>query len=136
MKTEELEKVMRFAKDLGYALIATADRKGMPHMAAAGKLEYTGGQNVSVREWFCPGTVANLAVNKSISIVTWRRESDVGYQLLGTTTKIFDVDAIDGYTPEAEQMHTMPQIERELLIKVDKILVFKLAPHTDLEEGD
>lgn len=136
MKAEELEKVIRFAKDLGYVLIATADRKGMPHMAAAGKLEYAGGQNVAVREWFCPGTVANLDVNKSISIVAWRRKSDIGYQLLGTTTKIFDVDVLDGYAPEAERMPPSPQIERELLIKVDKILEFKLAPHTDLEEGD
>jgi hypothetical protein len=55
--------------------------------------------------------------------------------LLGTTTKIFDVDVIDGYAPEAEQMPPMPQIERELLIKVDTILEFKLAPHTDLEGG-
>ena len=136
MKVDSLEKVVRIAKDLGYVFIATADRKGMPHMAAAGKLEYAGGQNVTVREWFCPGTVANLDVNKNISIVAWHRESDVGYQLLGTTTKIFDVDVLDGYAPETEQMPPSPQIERELLIKVDKILEFKLAPHTDLEEGD
>jgi hypothetical protein len=74
MKAEELEKVIRFAKDLGYVLIATADRQGTPHMAAAGKLEYVGEQNVVVKEWFCPGTVANLDVNKSISIVAWHKE--------------------------------------------------------------
>jgi hypothetical protein len=136
MKADNLEKVVRLAEDLGYVLIATADRKGMPHMAAAGKLEYAGGQNVAVKEWFCKGTVANLDVNKSISIVAWRRRPDVGYQLLGTVTKILDVGVMDGYAPELEHAHPLPHVEKQLVVKVDKILKFKLAPHTDLEEGD
>ena len=135
MKVDSLEKVVRMAKDLGYVFIATADRKGMPHMAAAGKLEYAGGQNVTVREWFCPGTVANLDDNKCISIVAWSRQPDTGFQLLGTVTKILDIGVLDGYAPELERGHPMPQVEKELLIKVEKIIEFKLAPHTDLEEN-
>jgi hypothetical protein len=136
MKDDKLEKVVRLAKDLGYVLIATADRRGMPHIAAAGKLEYAGGQNVAVKEWFCPGTVANLDVNKCVSIVAWRRQPDSGYQLLGTVTKILDVGVLDGYAPELERVHPIPQVEKELLIKVEKIIEFKLAPHTDLEENN
>lgn len=135
MKTDKLEKVVRLAKDLGYVLIATADHRGMPHMAVAGKLEYTGGQNVTVKEWFCPGTVANLDVNKCISIVAWRRQSDAGYQLLGTVTKILDVGVLNGYAPELERAHPTSQVEKELQVKVEEIIEFKLAPHTDLEQS-
>jgi hypothetical protein len=136
MKAEELEKVVRLAKDLGYVLIATADRQGTPHVAAAGKLEYTGGQEIAVKEWFCPGTVANLDVNKRISIVAWRRQPDTGYQLLGTVTKILDMGVLDGYAPELEGAHPLPQVEKQLVIKVEKIIEFKLAPHSDLEKSD
>jgi hypothetical protein len=134
MKAEKLEKVVRLAKDLGYVLIATADRLGMPHIAAAGKMEFIDGQNVAIKEWFCPGTVANLDVNKCISIVAWHRHPDSGYQMLGTVTKILDVAVLDGYAPELEGAHPIPQVEKELLVKVEKIIEFKLAPHTDLEE--
>lgn len=134
MKADKLEKVVRLAKDLGYVFIATADSRGMPHVAAAGKLEHAGKQNVTVREWFCPGTVANLDVNKCISIVAWRRQPDAGYQLLGTVMKILDTGVLDGYAPEVERAHPMPQIEKELLIKVEKIIEFKLSPHSDLED--
>lgn len=134
MKADKLENVVRLAKDLGYVFIATADSRGMPHIAAAGKLECAGEQSVTVREWFCPGTVANLDVNKHVSIVAWCKESDTGYQLLGTVTKIRDAGVLDGYAPEVEQTHPMPQIEKELLIKVERIIEFKLAPHSDLED--
>jgi hypothetical protein len=135
MKADKLEKAVRLAKDLGYVLIATADQQGMPHVAAAGKLEYAGGQNVAVKEWFCPGTVANLDVNKRISIVAWRRQPDSGYQLLGTVTRILDVGVLDGYAPELEGAHALPQVEKQLLVKVERIIEFKLAPHSDLEES-
>ena len=134
MKADKFEKVVRLAKDLGYVFIATADSRGMPHIAAAGKLDSTGEQSVTAREWFCPGTVANLHENKCISIVVWSKELDTGYQLLGTVTKIRNTGVLDGYAPEVEQTHPMPQIEKELLIKVEKIIEFKLAPHSDLED--
>lgn len=135
MNADELEKVVRFAEDLGYVLITTADLHGLPHIAAAGKLEYTGGQDVAVKEWFCPGTVANLDVNKRISIVAWHPQPDSGYQLLGTVTKILDMGILDGYAPELERAQLLPQVEKQLTVKVDKILRFRLAPHSDLEEG-
>ncbi len=134
MKADKVEEFVRFAKDLGHVFIATADSRGMPHIAAAGRLDCTGEQSITVREWFCPGTVSNLNVNKHVSIVAWRKEPDTGYQLLGTVIKTQDAGVLDGYAPEVEQAHPMPQIEKEILIEVENIIEFKLAPHSDLED--
>jgi hypothetical protein len=59
---------------------------------------------------------------------------DNGYQLLGETEKVEDTAIMNGYAPGLEDKSTLPQVERRLLIRVDKIIGFKHSPHTDQEE--
>ena len=134
MKAEKLKEIVHLAQKVGYIFIATANADGMPHMAAAGKLEPVAEDCVAVTEWFCPGTIANLYVNKYISIVIWAKDPDNGYQLLGRLDKINDLAILDGYAPKIERTHPVPQIEKQLIIKVEKIIEFKLASHSDIEE--
>lgn len=134
MKAEKLNEIASLAQKLGYVFVATADSAGIPHVAAAAKIKLATQGHITVTEWFCPGTVANLNENKCISIVVWDKDSDKGYQLLGTLEKIEDIGIMDGYAPALETTPPMPQVERQLLIKVEKIIEFKLAPHSDLEE--
>ena len=133
MKTQRLQQAVNVGKKAGYVLLATADSQGRPHMAAAGKLELAEDNSVAVTEWFCPGTVANLANNKCVSIVVWDQSCDSGYQILGRLETIQDLGIIDGYTQEEETGAAMPQVQRELLIQVDNIIDFKLGPHSDDE---
>lgn len=134
MNVEILKKVERLAAKAGYVFLATADAKGWPHVAAAGRLAVTPGKHVVVTEWFCPGTTANLQANPRLSLVVWDSATDVGYQLIGEVEEIKDLGILDGYAPEVEGKTSVPQVERQLLVHIDRVIDFKRAPHTDVEE--
>jgi hypothetical protein len=115
-------------------LVGTTDDRGMPHITAAGSLDTNGDSTVVITEWFCPGTVANLEKNKSISVVIWTKQMKQGYQLLGRQESVQDICVLDGYSAKLEGKSPMPQVEKRLLINVDKILEFRLGPHSDIED--
>ena len=114
--------------------LATADPGGLPHVAAAGKIGYTSEGRVSVSAWFCPGTMLNLQENREVSIVVWQPATDVGYQLLGEVEDVQETAFMDGYAAELEGMPPSPQVERTLMVRVDKVLAFSHAPHSDTEQ--
>ncbi len=132
MNEAKLDEVTALGRKTGYVYIATADGKAMPHITVAGSLERGGKGQVVIKEWFCPGTVANLKVNKAVSVAVWDFHCDVGYQLLGRLERIDDLAVLDGYAPDVEAEKPMPQVEKQLVISVEKILDFSLAPHCDV----
>ena len=134
MKIEKLEKAIDLSQRIGFVCVATADREGMPHIATAGKMELLDEGCLAIREWFCPGTIANLQTNKFMSVMVWDRDSDSGYQMLGKLEKIEELGILNGYAPDIESGPPLPQVERRLLIKVEKITNFKLGPHSDAED--
>ena len=103
-------------------------------MAAAGKLALTPEGRVAVSAWFCPTTVANLQRSRWVSLVIWDPKVDIGYQLLGETEKVQEIAKMNGYAPGLESKSPLPQVERQLLVRVEKIVDFKHAPHSDIEE--
>jgi hypothetical protein len=134
MKPESLNAAVELAEKLEHVFVATADSSGMPHVAAAAKLNQTSKDHVAVTAWFCPGTVANLSENRRISMVVWDAPSDKGYQLLGLVEKIEEVAMMNGYSPEIDEATVMPQVKNRLLVRVDKVISFSHAPHSDLEK--
>ena len=134
MDTKGLCRAVRLAEEVGYVLVATANKQGGPHVAAAGKMESVGDDRVAVSEWFCPGTVGNLTENRGISLVAWDKVADKGYQLLGNVEDVQDVAVLDGYAVGLEP-ETIPQVQRKLVVMVESVLVFRRGPHSDLEEG-
>lgn len=133
MNEETLKAVARVAEKLGHVFVVTADERGTPHVAIAGKLSLDTEGHVAVTAWFCTSTVSNLQVNKNLSLIVWDSNTDTGYQLLGESEKVEDLAMLDGYVPETEGKSPVPQVERRLLIRVNKITVFTHAPHTDSE---
>ena len=131
MRSEALTEALRLAEGVGYVLVATADGEGRPHVSVAGRMEAASGPRVSVSAWFCPGTVENVAVNGSVALIVWDPRRDAGYQLLGRLEEVEEIGMLDGYWPEADEADPMPQVERRLLVRVDRILSFTAAPHTD-----
>jgi hypothetical protein len=132
---EILKEVVLLAKNIGHVLIATADVKGLPHIAAAGRINLTSEEgSVVVEDWFCPGTMANLQANRNTALIIWDPKMDKGYQLLGKTEKVEDTAMMDGYSPDSEDKPALPQVERRLLIRVNKVMAFRRSPHTDQEE--
>jgi hypothetical protein len=132
------EMVLKAAVELSEAteeiFIATADDKGQPHVGVARRLELAGEGRVAVAEWFCPGTLTNVQKRPQMSLVVWDREADAGYQLLGAVEEIKDVAMMDGYEAKADRRHPMPQVERRMVIRVERVFDFTRAPHTDMEE--
>jgi hypothetical protein len=130
-----LKEAVLLARNIGHVLIATADTKGLPHMAAAGRINLASDEgSVAVEDWFCPGTMANLQANRNITLIIWDPKLDNGYQLLGKTEKVEDTAMMNGYAPNLEDKPPLPQVERRLLVRVNKIIAFRKSPHTDQEE--
>ena len=133
MEKKTLRDVAELAGSLQPLFIATADKRGMPHIATAGKIRVVSEDQVGVEAWFCPGTLENLEKNKNISIVVWDRPTDQGYQLLGFVESLEDIAIMDGYIPENREAVSMPQAEIRLLARVTRVMEFSNAPHNDTE---
>ena len=76
----------------------------------------------------------NIAGNPRVSLTVWDQKADTGYQLLGEVERREDTAMLDGYVPQAKQGTALPQVQRRLLVRVDSVLDFRRAPHTDVEE--
>ncbi len=133
MHSETLLQTVALAQSIGHVLVATADSKGLPHVAPADKMTLIpDGKKVTVEAWFCPGTVANLQANRKIALVIWDPKADKGYQVIGETEGVEDVALLDGYVPGLKGM--LPQGKKRLYIQVAKVMAFQHAPHTDREQ--
>jgi len=134
---DTIQKAVALGAKLQHVFVATADENGLPHVAAAAKVGLASNGRVQVSSWFCPGTVTNLEQNRSISLVVWDAVEDIGYQLIGEVEKMEESAFLNGYAPEAESLLPLPQIERQLLVRIDKVTDFSHAPHTDVvHEGE
>jgi hypothetical protein len=134
MSREAIEKAVELGSTLGHVLLATADARGLPHIAASRKITAEPEDRVGVSEWFCPGTLENLQVNPRISVVIWDPKRDTGFQVLGVCERVEDLSIMDGLSPELESEPPLPQVERKILVRVNKVIHFSQAPHSDVEE--
>ncbi len=114
--------------------VATADAAGTPHLGCAGTLDEAAGRKLEVAEWFCPGTLANVADNPRVSLTIWDEEADRGYQIIGEVEGIETLGVLDGYAADAETEVPVPQVRRCLVVRAERILDFSRAPHTDQEK--
>ena len=131
MTEEALVEAFGLADETGYVLVATADAEGRPHVSVAGRMERRSGLEVEVSAWFCPGTLENVTENAHVTLVAWDPAFDRGYQLLGRVTAVEETGVMDGYWPEEEETGELPQVERRLVVRVERVLTFTAAPHTD-----
>jgi uncharacterized protein len=134
MNKKATKQVVMFGNRIKFALIATADADGLPHVAASRKITLEQDGIIGVSEWFCPGTLANLQVNPRISIIVWDPEKDFGYQVLGKSERIEELAVMDGFSPELEKSAPIPQVERKIHVQADKVIHFSHSPHSDMEE--
>ena len=134
MNPKRLAEAVELAARVGHVFLTTADPSGKPHLGAARRLSPGGENRVVVSDWLCPETLNNLKDNPLISLVAWDVAADQGFQLLGKLRKMEDLEMMNGYSPDLAKKDPLPQVYRELLVQVEQILEFKIAPHSDLEE--
>jgi uncharacterized protein len=126
-----LDEVLALAGRVPYVLVATADRAGVPHLASSADLAAAPNGRLALTEWFCPITLENVHANPHVTVVVWDTQRDVGYQLLGVVETIKDRSLLNGYGPDAEAELHVPQVERELVVRIEQVLSFSHAPHLD-----
>ena len=134
MKSDLIKEAVILGKKLGHVFLTTADDNGLPHLTVATKIRITPKGQLSITGWFCPGTIANLENNPAIGVTVWDEKNDIGYQMLGKKEKVREIAILDGYDAKLEKKAPLPQIERDVVINIEKVLEFKQAPHSDLEE--
>jgi uncharacterized protein len=134
MKKQNIQWAVNLGKTLEHILVTTSDSRGLPHVAAAGKIAPVKDEKVAVSEWFCPTTLENLQNNRLISLVIWDPVSDKGYQLLGEVEGMENEAMMNGYAFEPGIKEPMAQVKWKLMVRVDKVIDFTQAPHNDIEE--
>jgi hypothetical protein len=132
VKKNVIRKAVEMGSRLGHVFVATANSSGLPHLAASSRIEEEPGSRVAVSEWFCPGTLVNLQGNPQISIVAWDPVNDKGFQILGVAEDLEETAMMDGLSPNLGK--ALPQVERKIHVRVEKIIDFSHAPHSDTEE--
>jgi len=134
MDQKTLKQAVDLSKGDGRILVATSDAGGTPHLAAAGGLELLPDGRLGITAWFCPGTLENLGRNRGISLTVWDPVRDRGHQILGEAERVEELAVLDGYAPGREDFGTIPQVERMIVVRPQRALVFTRAPHSDREE--
>jgi predicted pyridoxine 5'-phosphate oxidase superfamily flavin-nucleotide-binding protein len=129
MAENALEDALRLAQGRA-VFVATADSEGLPHVACAGRLALDPQGCVLVTEWFCPGTMENVEENPQVALVVWDEEADRGYQMLGIVERMEEVAVLNGVGAPREG-HDVPQVERRLAVRVNVVMEFCRAQHTD-----
>lgn len=133
MDTDKLKKAVAMADALRHVFVATVGSEGFPHMAVAGKITLNSEGLLAVTSWFCPQTMLNLKENKNISLVVWDADSDIGFQLSGNLQDTEEVGILDGHDAKTESKEHFPQVQSQLLLRIDKVIEFKHAAHSDIE---
>jgi hypothetical protein len=87
-----------------------------------------------VDAWFCPNSLENLEENEKVDLVVWDANLDEGYQLLGKSQGMEDLALLNGYDASLPQKPGLPQAERRIQIRVEKVIPFQRGSHTDQEE--
>ncbi|MBI5442782.1 MAG: pyridoxamine 5'-phosphate oxidase family protein [Deltaproteobacteria bacterium] len=106
-------------------LLASADRLGFPHLAAA-SVEAAEKLRVAVTGWFCPQTLANLEDNPRVCVVVAKAAE--GYQLVGQVEERTVLAILDGYCPAEIDV---PQTKFRLTIRVEKTMRLTDRAHSD-----
>lgn len=128
------ESVKEKIKDARIFFVATANKSGVVHMAAAERLSILDDENVAFTNWFCFKTMEHLRENPSIAIGFVDPETGKGHQLLGKVEAISAGAILDGFSCECEHEEGMaqyPQEEHELIIRVDHVLDLTTGAHSD-----
>jgi Pyridoxamine 5'-phosphate oxidase len=131
MMPKPLADALAQAANVGQLFVATADAKGIPHLAIAERIALEGEDTVGVTGWFCPRTAENVDENARVSLVVWDERRDAGFQLIGEVTQVLDLAMLDGFIPD--ETETVPRVERKLVVRVNHILTFSHSHHSDLD---
>lgn len=133
MNRETLQKLVTLGERVGFLFIVTADEHGVPHLAIAKNFHVASDDEISLTDWICPTTAANLAVNLHVSCIAWDARTDLGFQATGVVQHDEAISNGEDFEPESELGPVMPQVktERMLTVRIDTVVAFTAEVHSD-----
>lgn len=132
MKRGMLKKVKRLVQEVKVVYVATSDKEGVPHLAAAEGMTFPKEGQIVFRAWFCLKTVENLVTNPKLSLAILHPVTGEGYQILGEIERVEKGAFLDGFRPEEEKKWAgYPQAEHQLSIRIEKVSSLTSGPHSD-----
>jgi len=127
-----LDEVKKLVQGVKIVYVATANREGIPHIAAAEGMTFVDEDQVVFRAWFCIKTVGNLQENPRLSLAVFNPEIQEGYQLLGELERIERGAMLDGFAFGKEsEWAGYPQAEHQLYIRIKAISHLTSGAHSD-----
>jgi hypothetical protein len=113
-------------------LVATSNKRGVPHLAATKGLILMGDERIAFRNWFCLETLRNITENPNIALSLFGPDWEYGYQLIGTVEKSVAAEVVsNAMSQDVQNRGDTPRAELQIQIKVRKILEFSTGPHSD-----
>lgn len=132
MNTQAFDKAVALAEQRQHLLISTSDPSGFPHIASVGRVRRISEDELALGDCYCPLTLVNLRRNAQITMVVWDVATDLGYQLSGEVEAVTLLDdAGNSVTSLSDGASSIEAVDREMLIRVTKVMNFSHACHSD-----
>lgn len=128
------EEIKQFAGRVGHAYVATADAKGIPHLAAGRDLSILEPSRLVFESWFCQTSLKNLQENPHVAVAVADPATGNGFQFAGRVERIVDTAVLNGYVPDLEPAG-LPQVQWRLEIRVESVMAFTADAHSDRPLG-
>jgi general stress protein 26 len=128
------ESIKTFAEGVGYAIVATSNLAGSPHLAAGRGVSVLEKNRLVFEAWFCVTTLKNLQENPKVAVVIADPATGKGYQFLGRVESKKDTAVLDGFLPDLESSD-LPQVQWRLEVRVESVMVFTADAHSDRPLG-
>lgn len=128
------EEIKQFVGRVGHAYVATADAKGIPHLAAGRDLSISEPGRLVFESWFCQTSLKNLQENPQVAVAVADPATGNGFQFVGRVEKIVDTAVLNGYVPDLEPAG-LPQVQWRLEIGVESVMAFTADAHSDRPLG-
>jgi len=122
-------KLRKFIEETNWAIVASADQRARPHLAAGRGLAVPDSDHVVFEAWFCRKTLENIAEVPRVAIAVIDAATGSGYQLSGVVESSSEAALLDGYTPA--EMPGTPQVESQIVVRVEEIMEFTAGAHSD-----
>jgi hypothetical protein len=130
--TNKLELAVQMLARARHILLATVDETGTPRLTPVETCTPAGEGRLRVQAWVEVPPQEEPSGRDRMVLLLWD-EHGSGYQLIGHTLREFDTAILDGLTEIEEQTH-FPQVERDILMRVESVEEFHFA-ETALPHG-
>jgi hypothetical protein len=108
--------------EVGLCYVATASSEGQPNVSPKGSILVVDDDHLAFADIMSPGTRANLAENKQVSVYVCRPEKFQGFQFKGTVELSKEGPVYDLLAADIDKKGlTLPPIQNAVKVKVAEV---------------